>query len=131
MNVIAGIPSGPVPNDDFLLVQIIDPASGAILCYGSEYCFGSLFAQVVLGFDRRYFFDQQLFTGLADAATVTLAYQWNHHSGSTVDTATVTGCRWDASSGLFNLIGRMQTHPMDGSALAQILAAVRPTYHNA
>ena len=121
---------GPVPIDDWLFCQIVDPVTTQVCLSTVQVAEANHNVSLTLG---RMQHSPQLYRAndalLAYGAVVLVTCQWFHANGVLVDSfAGGPTWLWDPVSGLGNLV---QSYHLSGSSsgdLAEILAAVKKTY---
>ena len=125
---VAGL-AGPTALDDLLFVNVLDPATSAVISSGSAVCAGFTSVAVVLGV-----FATDTHGPLAHQSQVqsgdTVSVELRHYTAalSLVESVTVTGLVWDPVNGVGSLLSNLHAGASSGGALGSILAAVRRVY---
>ena len=122
------IPSGPVPNDDYILVAVLDHGTGFACCVsGIQLTRGSLSVITEIGWDDR---GQTILGGIvspgATGTTLDIQATQFHANNTSVDTSAVTA--WGVLEYGQSFCLMRHTIGVDSPGIADILAAVRRTY---
>lgn len=119
---IVHIPSGPVPNDDRIGINISVLATGTNMLDGASLAHGSLNVLVIPGvFENGPNVPRYPSAGLVDGTPIIVTVTQAHANGTLVDTGSRSDLHWDAVSGLWTFFA-------SGGSLGAILAAVRKSY---
>lgn len=119
---VSGI-SGPVPDDDRFTLCVKQTGATNCLAGAVQILHGNTFATMTIGTNDTGPLPSGIDVYVAPGASVDLIWTQSHHSGTVVDTGTVSSLIWDPTGGLGGLIAQLASGaPGD---LAAVLAAVR------
>lgn len=121
VEVFVNLGGGPIPNDDYVAVAILESVTFDTLVTGDAITHGSLNPSITVGFSEKgiKYFNVR---GIVDGATVRMTATHYHANGVVVRADTFSGFLWDAVSGAWNVAAR------SGGLSAAILAAVKKTF---
>lgn len=121
VEVFVNLGGGPIPNDDYVAVAILESTTFDTMVTGDAITHGSLTPSVTVGFSEKgmKYFNVR---GIVDGAAVRMIATQYHANGVVVQATTFSGFLWDAVSGAWNVAAR------SGGLSAAILAAVKKTF---
>jgi hypothetical protein len=110
---------GPILNDDWYGINILDHATGNNLVYGDRISHGSLFENVIPGQSQKFAVSTfpPALEGVVDGGSVDIQAALSHANGVVIDSVLATGYHWDAVTGLWLIIIQASSTSQFGSAL--------------